>query len=66
MTAADGFTVDDLKRRVCEAIDGRGEEIIGVAATIMANPEPGFREVKTARLVADVMTRLGLAPRTGI
>ncbi|MBM3224616.1 MAG: amidohydrolase [Candidatus Tectomicrobia bacterium] len=41
-----------MKAAVQEAIDRRGEELIQVAKTILANPEPGFREVKTAQLVA--------------
>ena len=38
---------EELKSRVCQEIDSRGEEIVAVARTIMANPEPGFREKKT-------------------
>lgn len=56
----------DLKRRVCEAIDKHAAEIIGIGDTIWHNPESGFREVKTAKLVADKFRGLGLEPEEGI
>lgn len=54
------------KRLVCEEIDRRGEEIIGIAKEILARPEPGFRETETARLVAGRFRSLGMAPKEGI
>ena len=57
---------DELKSKVCREIDNRGEEIIGVAQTILGNPEPGFREVKTSSLVAQKFTELGIAYRDGL
>jgi amidohydrolase len=55
---------DDLKRAVCAAIDRHADTIIDLGETILRNPETGFNEVKTAALVAERMTVLGLAPRT--
>jgi len=57
---------EELKSKVCQEIDQRSEEIIGVAQTILANPEPGFREVKTSRLVAQKFGELGLTYREGL
>jgi len=57
---------DELKSRVCREIDRRSEEIIGVAEKILNNPEPGFREVKTAKTVAEKFTELGITHRTGL
>ena len=57
---------DDLKRAVCAAIDRHADTIIDLGETILRNPETGFNEVKTAALVAQRMTSLGLAPRTGL
>ena len=57
---------DDLKRAVCAAIDRHADTIIDLGETILRNPETGFNEVKTAALVAQRMTALGLAPRTGL
>ena len=59
------MTKDELKRRVWEAIDRRGTEIIGLGEQIRRHPELGFKEVKTARLVEETFKTLGLAPRAG-
>ncbi len=60
------MTRNDLKARVWEAIDRRGEEIIGLGEQIRRHPELGFKEVKTARLVEETFKTLGLAPRAGL
>src|SRR5215472_4549361 len=57
---------DDLKRAVCEAIDRHADTIIDLGEKILRNPETGFNEAKTAALVAERMSALGLAPRTGL
>jgi amidohydrolase len=56
----------ELKQRVEAAIDKRSEEIIGLGEQIRKNPELGFKEVKTARLVEETLGRLGLAPKGGL
>ena len=60
------MTKDELKQRVYQAIDQRGEEIIGLGEEIRRHPELGFKEVKTARLVEETFKKLGLAPRAGL
>ena len=55
-----------IKRLVCEEIDNRGDEIVAVARDILAHPEPGFRETRTARVAADRLRGLGMAPKEGI
>ena len=57
---------EDLKRRADEIIDAKADELISIAKTILSNPEPGFREVKTAKLVAEQFGSLGLQPRSGL
>jgi amidohydrolase len=57
---------DDLKRAVCAAIDRHADTIIDLGETILRNPETGFNEAKTAAIVAERLTALGLAPRTGL
>ena len=59
-------TKDALKQAVCAAIDQRRDEIVRIGDTILHHPETGFREVHTARLVAEQMERLGLRPQTGL
>lgn len=56
-------TREELKLRVCREIERQKNEIIGVAQTILENPEPGFREVKTSRYVADKFEELGITYR---
>ena len=57
---------EDLKRRAAEIIDSKTDELIAIAKTILKNPEPGFREVKTANLVAHQFANLGIQPRSGL
>jgi amidohydrolase len=60
------MTRSELKQRVWEAIEGRQAEIIGLGEQIRRHPELGFKEFKTARLVEETFSRLGLKPRTGL
>src|SRR2546428_2443013 len=60
------MTRDELKHRVYQAIDQRGEEIIGLGEQLRRHPELGFKEVKTARLVEETFKKLGLVPRPGL
>ena len=57
---------EDLKRRAAEIIDSKADELTALAQTILKNPEPGFRELKTARLVAEKFAELGMQPRNGL
>src|ERR1700745_323605 len=57
---------DQLKRAVCEVIDSRADTIIDLGETILRHPETGFNEVKTAALVAEHLSALGLDPRYGL
>jgi len=57
---------EDLKRRAAEIIDAKADELTAIAKTILKNPEPGFRELKTARLVAEQFGALGMQPRSGL
>ena len=59
-------TVDELKAKASSEIDRRGDELIGIAKTILDNPEPGFREFKTARTVAEAFQRFGIPYKDGI
>jgi amidohydrolase len=59
-------TRDDVKRAVCETIDRQSEKITKVGDTIRRNPELGFKEFKTARLVEETMREIGLEPKGGL
>ena len=59
-------TKDELKSSLYAAIDRRSEEIIALGEGLRRHPELGFKEVKTAKVVAETFCKLGLAPRTGL
>lgn len=54
------MNIEDLKSKVCSAIDKNREEIIGIGDTILKNPEMGFKETRTARIIADTFKSLGM------
>ncbi len=60
------MTRNEIKQRVYAAIDKRAEEIIGLGEQIRRQPELGFKEIKTARLVEETLGRLGLSPKGGL
>ena len=57
---------EELKSKVFEEIDSHANEIISLSQTILSNPEPGFREVKTSQLVAGKFAELGIPFRAGL
>ena len=60
------MTKADLMQAVRAAIDKRAKDIIALGEQIRRHPELGFKEFKTAGVVADTLARLGLEPRTGL
>ena len=59
-------TREEIKKSVCEAIDRRAEQIVAIGETIRKSPELGFKEFKTARVVEETLSSLGLSPKTGL
>jgi amidohydrolase len=57
---------EELKSRICQAIESSADEIIQVAKTILQTPEPGFREIKTSQLVSEKFTELGIVHRNSL
>lgn len=49
-----------LKEKVCTAIAAHRADIEAIANAILAEPELGFKEVKTAKKVQDALAKLGL------
>ncbi len=54
------MTKEELKKRVCEAIANRKEDIKALAADIWREPELGYKEVKTAAKVEAAFTALNV------
>jgi amidohydrolase len=59
-------TAAELKARVCQTIDAHGAELEALARQIFAQPELGFKEHRTARVVHEWFDRLGLKHQDGI
>lgn len=59
-------TVAEMKQAAIAAIEERKEEIIGIAKTILQNPETGFTEQKTSRLVQQKMQTMGIPFQAGL
>ena len=59
-------TTEELKAAAQGEIDRRADELVRVAKTILDNPEPGYREEKTSRLVAEQFQALGIPYKDGI
>ena len=59
-------TKENLKQAICEAVDRRREEIEKIGDHIMKNPELGFKEFKTAKLVADTMKSFAIPHEIGL
>jgi amidohydrolase len=57
---------EELKVKVCEEIERNAEQIIALARDIETNAETGFREVETARLVADKFAETGVKYQDGL
>ena len=59
-------TREELKQAACAAIDRHGDALTAIAKDILAHPEPGYSEYRTARVVAEQFARLGVKFRPGL
>ena len=59
-------TVDELKARVQDEIDRKGQGAVRVARAILDDPEPGFREHRTSWKVAEKLREMGVPFEEGI
>jgi amidohydrolase len=60
------LTKQELKQKACAAIDKRKKELVQIARDVLARPEPGFCEVRTARMVARKFQEMGIPHRSGL
>ena len=58
--------IDELKTAAIAAIDQRRGWLIEIAESVLRNPEVGFQEAKTSRLVADAFSQIGIPYRDQI
>lgn len=59
------MSVDELKKAVCEAVDGMSDTLLAVSREIHANPELAFEEVKAAALLTRTTEEAGLPVARG-
>lgn len=59
------ITKEEVKERVCKAIVDAQPRLRELAESIMAEPELGFKEVKTSKKVQDMFYELGISYTTG-
>ena len=57
---------ESAKNQLQSVIDERADGLIALSRDVYEHPETGFREHRTAGLVADYMRSLGLQPREGV
>ena len=57
---------EDLKRRVLAEIDSNADHLIEVGERIYRDPELGFKEFRTAKIIGQEFGRLGLGFEEGI
>jgi amidohydrolase len=57
---------DELKARVCAAIDAHRERVLALADDILRHAELGYKEHRTAGVVARAFAELGLSYQTGL
>ncbi len=60
------LTKAELKQKACQTIEGKKKELIAVAQDILAHPETGFNETRTAALVARKFDEMGISHRSGL
>ncbi|MCH7706112.1 MAG: hypothetical protein IIB33_03595 [Chloroflexi bacterium] len=59
-------TIAEMKQAAIAAIEERKEELIATAKTILDNPETGFTEQKTSRLVQQRFEAMGIPHQAGL
>ncbi len=60
------MNIDQLKQAVCKQIDENAEKIIAIGRDIYLHPELGFKENRTAELVASTLKEMGLVPEENL
>ena len=57
---------NELKEKICAAIDMQSERLIRIGKNIWEHPEPGYEEFKTSALVHGEFETMGLPCKTGL
>src|SRR5207253_1542720 len=57
---------DHVKADARRSVEAHRDNLIGLARAIYAQPEAGFKEMRTSRLVAERLASLGVAVESGL
>ena len=57
-------SIEQIKQEVCQAIDNKGTQIEAIGEKIRLNPELGFKEFQTAKVVSEVMSSFSIPHQT--
>ena len=60
------LSIEELKQKACATIEQHKDKLIDIAKDILNNPEAGYNETRTAKLVSDEFNRLGIPHRIGL
>lgn len=52
--------MNTYKQKLCKSIDEKKEELISIGEKIFLNPELGFKEEKTAKLIKETFEKMGI------
>lgn len=55
-----------LKQQVMDTIDAHADELVAIGKKIFANPELGYKEFETSKLVQETFDKIGLAHQDGL
>jgi amidohydrolase len=58
--------IKEIKKRVCQSIDDRTEQIVEFVRQVEKHPELGYKETKTAAAVSKFLADLGYSCREGL
>ena len=56
--------MDRLEQKIIDCIEQHREEIIETGRDIFTHAEMGYKEYRTAKIVADKLRQLGIEPQT--
>jgi len=57
---------EELKQKICQAIEASKEQILALGESIYKEPELGFKETKTASKVEEIFRALGVSYEKGL
>ncbi|SFM29757.1 amidohydrolase [Pelosinus propionicus] len=57
---------EELKQKICQAIEANKEQIFALGESIYKEPELGFKETKTASKVEEIFRELGISYEKGL